>query len=425
MSQHDDDRATGGTGAHGETLKQLRRARPDAARNTERLATGRAWADFCRSLERAGEHLLEFPVPDVPELRAEAFRYLLGLVSSGINQSLQLADPDQPRFWRNPDSFAKWGAENADNHYLWARLRSDASYRLSGQRGDVFDFLIEVKEGFMQLGDDRVFATVSAPDLQFAADGRFEILLSRERPAGHAGNWLALHPDARYVQIRQYLTDWEQQTPVRFAIQQVGNEGRPPAALTPARMAELLDDAGEWVEVTTRFWTEWVDAMRRAYEPDRLKPAARFVGGADDIYYGNDWFQIGPDEALIVETELPDARYWAFQLCDVWFRTMDYATRQTSLNHEQAHLDADGRFRCVIAHRDPGVPNWLDTGGHPEGMIQYRWIWSRSNPAPKLTRVRFADVLASLPADTPRVTPEQRSCQIAGRQIHVARREPA
>ena len=47
------------------------------------------------------------------------------------------------------------------------------------------------------------------------------------------------------------------------------------------------------------------------------------------------------------------------------------------------------------------------------------------HPAPQLTRVRFADVYASLPADTPRVTPEQRRCQIAGRQIHVARRELA
>jgi hypothetical protein len=266
---------------------------------------------------------------------------------------------------------------------------------------------------------------MSAPELQLDRDGGFEILWSRERPAGSEGNWLAIHPDARYVQIRQYLTDWERQTPVRFAIQQIGNEGNPAAALTPARMAELLDDAGEWVEVTTRFWTEWVDAMRRAYEPDQLKPAMRFVGGADDIYYGNDWFRLGPEEALIIETELPDARYWAFQLCDVWFRTMDYATRQTSLNQHQARIDADGRFRCVIAHRDPGVPNWLDTSGHPEGMIQYRWIWSHSNPAPRLTRVRFADVRAALPADTPHVTPEERRCRIAGRQIHVARREPA
>ena len=39
------------------------------------------------------------------------------------------------------------------------------------------------------------------------------------------------------------------------------------------------------------------------------------------------------------------------------------ANRQSSLNGHQAVLDPDGVFRAVISARDPGVPNWLDTGG--------------------------------------------------------------
>jgi hypothetical protein len=421
----DANTAAGGTGLKGDALKRLRRARPSEAASRERLSSGRAWADFCRSLESAGEHLLQFPIPDSPELRAEGFRYLLGLVSSGVNQALQLADPDQPRFWRNPDSFTKWGAENADNQYLWARIRPDASYRIRGQRGSAFDFLIEAKEGFMQLGDDGVYACLKAHELEIGPDGSFEILLSRERPAGHRGNWLALDPRARYVQIRQYFADWERESPASFEIQQLGNEGCPPAPLTPARMAELLDDAGEWVDVTAHFWTQWIDQMREAHDPAKLKPAIHFVGGADDIFYGNDMYQLGPDEALVIESLPPDARYWQIQLCDIWFRTLDYATRQTSLSHQQARLDSDGRFRCVIAHRDPGVANWLDTAGYPEGMIQYRWIWSNSNPHPTLRRVPFDAIRGALPADTPRVTPEERRRTIAARQAHVARREPA
>ncbi len=422
---NDDGAAAGGTGLRGEALKRLRRARPGAAANAERLQSGRAWADFCRSLEAAGEHLREFPIPDSPELRAEGFRYLLGLLSSGVNQALWLADPDQPRFWRNPDSFAKWGAENADNQYLWARVRPDASYEIRGQRGTAFDFLIEAKEGFMQLGDDGVYACVKAHELEIDPDGSFEILLTQERPAGHTGNWLALHPNARYIQIRQYFADWEREWPARFEIRQLGNEGRPPAPLTPARMAEMLDDAGEWVEVTARFWTQWIDQMREAHDPAKLKPAIHFVGGADDIFYGNDMYRLGPDEALIVESVPPDARYWQIQLCDIWFRTLDYATRQTSLNHAQAHVDPDGRFRCVIAHRDPGIQNWLDTAGYEEGMIQYRWIWSRSNPHPTLRRVRFDEIAGALPAGTPRISAGERRRQIAARQANVARREPA
>ena len=420
-----DDLATGGTGQKGGELKRLRRARHGEAANAERLESGRAWSEFCKSLEAAGQHLAAYSIPDSPELRAEAYRYLLGLVTSGIGTALQIADPDQPRIWRNPDSFAKWGAENADNQYLWARLRSDASYLVFGQRHSAYDFLIEVKEGFMQLGDDRVFAAITAHEMEFASDGSFELLVSRERPKSHRGNWLEMHPDTRYLQVRQYFADWEKESPASFQIRQLGGEGLPPARLTPARMADLLDDAGEWVELSAKFWTQWIDQQRAAHDPAKLKPAVKFVGGADDIYYGNDMYGIGPDEALVVEFTPPEARYWSIQLLDIWFRTMDYATRQTSLNHHQSVLDADGRFRGVIAHRDPGVPNWLDTAGYPEGMIQYRWIWTKTNPVPSVRRVRFDEIRKALPAGTPSVTPEERRCRIAGRQAHVGRREPA
>jgi len=392
--------------------------------NAARLLDGRAWEEFCARLAEAGRWALAFPQQDHAELRAEGFRYLLGLVVSGIAQAGALADPDRPRFVRNPDSQAKWGAENADNQYLWACIRPDAVYRIHGQRESALDFLIELKEGYMQLGHAKNYATLSAHDLVLAPDASFEILLAAERPAGHAGNFLPLHPDARYVGIRQYFYDWERESPARFTIERVGGAGSPPP-LTPARMAELLDAAGAWTLDTARFWGEWVRELREAWQPDRIAPAKHFTGGADDIVYGNDWWKLAEGEALLIECEAPDARYWAFQLCDAWFRTFDYATRQTSLNGAQMHVDADGRFRCAIAHRDPGIPNWLDACGHPEGMIQYRFVWGRNRPQPTLRRVALADLEGLLPAGHPRVSPEQRRHALEAREAHVQRREPA
>jgi hypothetical protein len=29
---------------------------------------------------------------------------------------------------------------------------------------------------------------------------------------------------------------------------------------------------------------------------------------------------------------------------------------------------------AVVAHRDPGVPNWLDTAGHAHGTVGVRWV---------------------------------------------------
>jgi hypothetical protein len=365
------------------------------------------------------------PETAVPgEQRAEGFRYLLGLLRSGLLQALELADPDLPRFARNPDSAARWGAENVDNQYLWARVRPDAAYRVEGLRRSAFEFLVEVKDGYMQLGDDRVFASCLASELEIEPDGRFAILLSAERPAGYQGNWLPLHPEARYVAVRQYFADWEREEPARFEIFRLGGEGQVPAPLTAEQMAERLDAAGLWTLQTARFWSEWVDALRAAHVPGRLAEARPFVGGAPGIVYGNDWWTLGPDEALLVESELPRARYWQIQLCDAWFRTLDYANRQTGLNHAQARVDADGRLRVVVSARDPGVPNWLDSAGHSEGMIQYRWIWTQTRPQPSARVLPLAAVRSALPPDTPRVSPAERRRALALRQRHVQRREP-
>ncbi len=419
-----DEVAAGGSGLRGDALKKLRRARRPAAEQRARLLDGRAWRDFCADLAAAGEAVLEFPLASAESeaLRAEGFRYLLGLVRSGLYNALELAEPGAPRWIRNPDSQAKWGAENPDNQYLWARVDPRASYRVFGERRSVFDFLLEVKEGHMQLGDDRVFHALTAKDLQFDAQGRFSLLLAPERPAGYAGDFAPLHPDGHYLQLRQYLLDWERETPASFFIERVG--GAAPSALSAASMAERLDLAGEWTLTTTRFWMEWVEQLRRAYRPGAISSARRFAGGAPDIYYGNDWYALRDDEALIFESELPDARYWQIELCDPWFKTLEFASRQTSLNHNQARVDADGRFRCVIAHRDPGVQNWLDTTGNREGMIQYRWIWTRTNPQPSVRAVPFAEIAKHLPADTPRYSADQRRAAIAVREAHVRRREP-
>jgi len=52
-------------------------------------------------------------------------------------------------------------------------------------------------------------------------------------------------------------------------------------------------------------------------------------------------------------------------------------------------------------------------------------VWTRTNPAPTLLCVAFAELAQALPADTPRITQGERRRVIALRQRHVSRREPA
>jgi hypothetical protein len=390
--------------------------------HADRLMSGEAWRGFCRSLERSGDFLLTTEGPQDERTRAEGFKYLLGVSEFGMRIANGLGNPEYPTFVRNEDAYVKSGAENADNHYLQTNIRGDRSYRIRGDRGSCLGFLIEVKEGFMHLGDVRNFATLTADELVLEDDGSFEILASSERPAGYRGNWLPLDPDATQIVIRTYLYDWAAEDPARFTIECLATVGKSPEPLGAARMGRMLDEAGHLVEMTTKFWAEWMPQMHAEHVRGELKPARPFVGGADDIRYGNDTYELAPEEAIVIETDVPDARYWHYQLCNPWFVTMDYANRTNSINGAQAHLDRDGRFRVVIAHRDPGCPNWLDTGGEGYGMIQYRYVWTKDSPEPSLRVVPFDDVWQHLPEGTPRVSAEQRAEQIAVRQRAVARR---
>ena len=55
-------------------------------------------------------------------------------------------------------------------------------------------------------------------------------------------------------------------------------------------------------------------------------------------------------------------------------QTYDYGSRPVSLNRAQTETDGDGRFTMILAHEDPGKPNWLDTEGRPFGMVFWRFF---------------------------------------------------
>lgn len=417
-----EDRAVGGTGSEIGS-KTRDRVRNDPAIDTERLLTGRAWEEFCDKLKQAGKHILAETAPSTPRDRAEGFRHLVNVTQAGIRHTFNM-DPSQPRWLRNPDSTSKAGAENADNLYQFCKIRSDHRYRITGRRNTATAFLLETKEGYMQLGDTENYATLDSDELVTNPDGSFEILLARERPEGPVQNFVPLHEHAAQCLIRQYLVDWDTEVLAEFEIVDLDTEGTAPEPLTPVDVARGLDDAADWIETTQRIWNEWGQGYRDRRQDGILAPAELYVGGADDIRYGNDGYEIGRDEALVIEGEPPDARYWHFQLVDLWMASMDYANRQSSLNHHQLRVDADGRYRVVIAHRDPGVPNWLDTAGREQGIIQYRYIWTRNNPQPTIRKVAFDEIRGLLPEDTPVVSLDERRATIARRQAHLRRREP-
>ena len=85
-------------------------------------------------------------------------------------------------------------------------------------------------------------------------------------------------------------------------------------------------------------------------------------------------YVIGPDQALVMTGRFPECRFANVCLWNRFIQSFDFNNRRISLNRKQTVLESDGSFRMVIAHRDPGVPNWLDTEGRPFGMVYWRFL---------------------------------------------------
>jgi hypothetical protein len=380
----------------------------------------RDWAAFCDRLKAVGERILQDDFPSAPLDRAEGFRHLGRLAVFALQLHLDFADAEFPAFFRYDDDVTKWGGPNTDNHYQRAKLDPRRTYRITGNVRGLRELILSTPEGDMQLGKLRIFEERNLSQLAVAPGGDLEVILSAQP---HAGNWIPLHPDADHVCIRQYVSDWDHDPVAPLRIECVGNEGLAPPRVEPARVAEALSRAATWVERSVVYWNQWMARTRGAL-PDNVigKPRAQ-PGGAGDVLYGGGWWKLEEEDALVIECEPPQARYWSIQLYSYpWFESLDFANRVNSLTGHQLHVDEDGRFRVVVAHRDPGVQNWLDTEGRREGLVTYRWVFSSSKPAPTSRVVKLADLRAHLPAATPPFGAASRRAQIARRRAAVARR---
>ena len=86
------------------------------------------------------------------------------------------------------------------------------------------------------------------------------------------------------------------------------------------------------------------------------------------------YVELLPDQALVVEFAPPACDYWMVALHNHWMETLDYRYHPVTLNSATARLAPDGSVRVVVAHDDPGLPNWLSMAGHGRGVLGVRWV---------------------------------------------------
>jgi hypothetical protein len=397
------------SGSAGDDVKRPPAPPQSDEAKARRLMSGAAWEEFCEHLKHAGQHLLDVGFRMEPIDYADEFQYLAGLVGTAVAQELTFATPELPRFFCNLNSYRKWGGENPDNLYLWAKIRPDLSYKVTGKLSNCHEILFELHDGYMQLGDSKASKPLAASQLVVGKGREFEIILSAHR---QEGNWMEVLPEYRYLVVREYFYDWATERPTPLHIVQIGAEGLAPPPLTPARVTELLDGAGMWVEASAEYWRRWPRKAQSGYCRGQMHPPASARGGVQGLWYGSAYFKLEADEAQIIECTAPEAFYWHFMLNSNAFCSMEYVSHQTSLNGHQAYVSADGKVR-------------IDTCGHRTGLILYRWLGAKAEPVLTTKIVRLDELSHHLPVDTPTITAEQRRRDIAIRQEHITKwREP-
>jgi hypothetical protein len=447
-----------------------------------------AWDEMIQALQDARDAIDQprlMPPPACERNLAEGYRYLMGYVHSAVERAFH-SDPVRPQFRNALSVITRSTIDNADAIYFYTAIDGRQSYRVRGVAGDtrhwrgeapiavgrkaphyvIFETtcgelpgdtgsLMELRPGLKTQTGRLDSSRIAVDD-----DGAFEILLAPERPADYSGNFISTlkiikHKDpadaaepllryANYISGRQLFNDWEHEEAIHFEITQLGAEGSHGMPYGADQAAAQLRLCGDIVRNQMHFWNAfWTILMGTYGAREGSIPGVAFPrngfntvnaasgatgGGQSTNLYAGGVFELAPDEALIIENRIRrKPQYVGFQVGNLWGESIEYANQIGSLNGHQMTTDADGVLRIVLAHRDPGVPNWVDTTGHREGFMTPRWTYSET-PAPEdwptitATKVPFDDIRKHLPAETGVVSPEQRREQILVRQRHVQRR---
>ena len=341
-------------------------------------------------------------------------------------------DPAAPRFHRIVAPDRKLLGDNPDAVYFDAPISADHAYRVTGETKGATYVSITVESGAAWGSmDNQVVGVLNDESFDIDADGRFEILLGSEP---RQRNWLALPAGAGSISTRHYFEDATHAAadPARVPAMRIevvpggatpgGSSADPggtpadhdgtPATTPPPRPSDATVAAGiRRVAGLVRELTldrpptgqsqprSWISRVPNEFPPPG-KPGDLGLA-AFDAAYAMAPFLIGPDEALVIRARWPQCRYANVCLWNRHLQTYDYASRSISLNRAQTVADADGRFTAVIAHTDPGTPNWLDTEGRPFGIVYWRFMLPEGEiETPRAELVPLSDLVAAAGSTT-------------------------
>jgi hypothetical protein len=358
------------------------------------------------------------------EAQAMAYNFAVQPVVNGVNGDHP--EPGWHTTWHH--NLYHLGQSVQDFQYGGLFLDGRRTYRLTGRIGDVKLLLLQVHNHLLGHPNSQEIGNYDFHQaFDIAEDGTFDVVLSGTK---QEGDWIELSPesDHNFLLMRRIVGDWNDDLgEMRIEVIDQPSDLHPLSEGDP--IAAAIELAAHFMVYLTEVFTVGLydtyigrAGGKNAWAAMPGAEVATELIGSRSTTYCPGVFEIAADEALVVEWDVPDSAYWGFQLGDVWSRPLDFIHHQTDLNMQRATIDSDGKLRAVVCLDDPGIPNWLDPCGNLEGTLvtrNYRCV-SETVP-PRLTKVKLSELPDFLPAETARVTPEERAKALAYRRDGVMR----
>ncbi len=346
---------------------------------TTQLDVASAYGEFVEAAAGARQALLATRPDRSPIDDADGELFLAGLIEGAMQ--FVVTDPARPAFvpWVSPTR--RWMDNGRDSVYWMAPVDGTRRYRISGRRGD------ECYLSFTLYSGDpghpqHVVANWNHRDLAVAPGDSYAFEIDPP-------------PDACYVISRQYFVQPLVDAPGTLSIEPLG-----PDATVPDHVAL----ASRWKAATAFLMAMTTPARAGGPPPAYVSTVPNVMGdpsvwkesegggrGTPDQTYALGPYELGPDQALELDLVFPPCAYASVALWNRFSQTVDRRFHRSTLNHREVAIDSDGRVRIVVAHRDPGVPNWLDTGGRTRGTLFLRFLLAESAPGRISSTVRDLD----------------------------------
>jgi len=342
----------------------------------------RAFNDLLQSMQDMARLANQYPAAS-----AESYRSLLHTLASALVHALE-DDPERPEFKRSVTTTMKWLGDNPDAIYHSATVRGDRNYQIRGNMAGAKYLSLSAHDGKHDGSiEEKISAVITSDDITIDDDGRFSFFIGPDNNSQK--NYLKLSKNTSSLIVRHYF---EEKKPVAadlyrhvpLVITPLDDPGPAPAP-TDSSIAASIDRANNYfrghLEIFLRQGGKATPAFVSTQPNQFVKPVkpGTLALANTDAAYAQAPFVLTDKQALVISGRMPEVRMANVVLWNAYLQTFDYRHRQVSLNREQMVFEEDGRFTIIVAHQDPGHPNWLDTEGRNFGFIYWRFLLPTSD----------------------------------------------